>query len=131
MGNPASQKRWFLSSASQKNLRLRRVKSYTITDDSDVEAVNAVGEEEPVGFRDKVGGITIEFDYYFEQGAAEVNWRALKDSKELVSLVSQDENGGERLQYLPARVANVAGDGDDEGSHMGKVKIVALGRKRL
>lgn len=126
MGNPASQKRWFLSSATQKNLRLRRVKSYTITDDSDSETVNSVGEEFPIGFRDKPGGYTIEFDYYFEQGTPEVGWRKLKETKEIVTLVSQDENGGERLQYRPARVVNVAGDGDDEGSHMGKVKILAL-----
>ena len=131
MGNPVSQKRWFLSSVSQRNLPLRRVKSYSITDDSDVELVNAVGENAPIGFREKVGGCTIEFDYYFEQGKPEVDWAKLKDDKEIFSLVSQDEGAGKRVQYLKCRVANDGGDGDDEGSHLGKVKIVATERKRL
>lgn len=123
MGEIATRARWTLNSATARNVKLTKVKSYSESDDSDIELVYNVSDDGPVGVIDKPGGGSIEFDYYFETGVSEVDWRELKAAKEFFSLTKQVVSG-ERLQYLRCRVANIASDGDDQGSHMQKVRIM-------
>lgn len=129
-GPIGSQARWVLNSVSQGNIRLKRVKDYKIGDDATTEAVTAVGEDDPVGFRDKPGAKTITFTCYAEQGPGEVDWRALKVGRETFSLTKEIVNGL-RVQYPQCRVSKVEPSGDDEGTHMFDVEIIALREKAL
>ncbi len=122
--------RWYLDSASASNLRLKRLKSYSETDDSDAEHVNGTGDDGPVGTIRKPGGGSLEFEYYHNTGAPEVRWRALQKAKEFFTL-THHLVGGERVQYGRCEVVNVASDGDDQGSHMQKVKILWASRDDL
>lgn len=124
-GAIGTQARWSINSASQGNVRLRRVKTYKIADGRSKEAVNAVGEDDPVGTTKKPGPRTITFDVYEEQGTTECDWRALAESGEFFSLTKQLING-QRWQYSNCQVSKVDNDGDAEGSHMLNVDILAL-----
>jgi hypothetical protein len=125
MGDIASQSRWSINSPTQGAKKLTRLKSYDVGDEASVEAANAVGSDDPVGFIDKPGAKTISFTYYSEKPKPEVDWRRLQASKEQFNL-TQEIVGGERLQYTPCRVSSVSREGDDEGSHMITVEIIAL-----
>lgn len=129
-GAIGTQARWSLDSISQGNVRLRRVKSSKTSDGSSTEAVNAVGEDDPVGFKDKPGAKTITFEVYEQQGRPEADWQKLKDTKEVFSLTKQIVGGG-RVQYPVCRVAKIDKDNDDEGSHMLSVEVIALQEKPL
>jgi hypothetical protein len=126
----SSQSIWSINSVSQGSKQLTRLRSYDVTDDSSVETRNAVGQNKPIGFVDKPGGCSISFEYYMERPKPEVDWRKLRDSKELFSLTQQIV-GGERLQYPVCRVSKLSPSGDEEGEHMVTVEIVTLGDKRL
>lgn len=131
MGNAiATQARWTLNSASQGNVRLRRVSDYKISDGASTEAVNAVGEDDPVGFRDKPGAKTITFTVHAEQGDPEVDYYALKIAKEQFSLTKALVLG-KRVQYPVCRVSKAEPTGDDEGKHTFDVEIIALREKPL
>lgn len=129
-GPIGTQSRWTLNSTSQGNIRLRRVEDYKISDGASTEAVNAVGEDDPVGFRDKPGAQTITFTVYQEQGKPEVDYHALKRNKEQFTLTQEIVNGGQ-FQYRPCRVSKIDPSGDNEGKHMFDVEIVALSKKPL
>lgn len=125
----ASRARWTINSLMARNVQLSKLKSYKETDDSDLEHVlNTAGEV--AGEKEKGGGGGLEFEYFSEAGTPEVNWRKLQKAKEYFSLTKQLV-GGERLQYNLCRVANVTGDGDDEGSHMIAIKIIWRAREAL
>lgn len=121
--NLATRSRWSIDSAVAGNKQLRKVKSYTITDNGDAEHAHNCSDDAPVGVIDKPGGYAIEFEYYAEQGAPEVSWRKIKRAKEFFTL-TRELVGGERLQYARCFVANDGGEGDDAGSHMISVKII-------
>jgi hypothetical protein len=130
MSDIASQHVWSINSVTQGAKQLRRMKTYDVSDESTVETRNAVGSDEPIGFVDKPGGKTITFETYQEKPKPEVDWRKLKDAREIFSLTRQVV-GGERVQYPVCRVSKIGPSGDDEGEHMISVEIVALGEKRL
>lgn len=130
MAEISSQSIWSINSATQGSKQLTRLKSYDVSDDSSVETRNAVGSPSPIGFVDKPGGISISLEYYSERPKPEVDWRKLRDAKELFGL-TQQIIGGQRFQYPQCRVSKVSPKGDDEGEHMITVEIVALAEKRL
>lgn len=122
----ASQAKWTINAPEPiGNKPLRRLKDYSISDESDVETVNEVGSDDPVGFRDKPGAKTLTFNEYVPQDRPEVDWAYLKRNKLVFSLTAQYV-GGERVQFFPCRVAQVGRSGDDEATHMREIKIVAL-----
>ena len=126
-----SQARWSINAPSPiGNKPLRRMKDYSISDESEVEAVNEVGSEDPVGFKDKPGAKTITFNEHIPDGKPEVDWYQLKRGRVVFSL-TQQYVGGERVQYYPCRVATIGKSGDDEGQHMREVKILALKEQPL
>lgn len=128
--NISSQARWIGSSPSQGNILLDRIKNYSEKDASSVETVKAVGVDKPVGHREKIGDVGIDFDVYIEEGDPEWDWYEIKRLKETFSLTKQYVNG-QRFQYTGCRIVNIDFDGDEEGSHMGKVAIIALAKERL
>jgi hypothetical protein len=131
VGELVTRARWTVNSASARNVQLKKLKSYSETDDSTVELAYNTADDGPVGVIDKPGGGALELEYYREQGARpEVDWVALKAAKEFFSLTRQDVSG-QRWQYTRCRVANVASDGDDSASHMQKIQVVWSERKQL
>jgi hypothetical protein len=130
MSEIATQSVWSINSLTQGSKQLRRMRNYDVSDDSSVETRNAVGSDGPIGFVDKPGGRGITFEYFNERPRPEVDWRKLKDLREVFSL-TQQVVGGERIQYPQCRVSKVSPSGDDEGEHMISVEIVALAEKRL
>lgn len=129
-GALGTQSRWTLDSASQGNVRLRRVKSSKTSDGASVEAKNAVGEDFPVGFIDKPGAKTITFEVFAQRGKAEADFRALRDNKEEFGLYKKIV-GGPGYHYPICRVSKIDDDDDDEGGHMFSVEIVALREEKL
>ncbi len=129
-GMVATQARWSINSTSQGNVRLRRVKDHSIKSERKKEAINAMGEDDPVGHTVKPGARTITFNVIEEQGNPEVDWEFLEESGEYFSLTKQLVNG-KRVQYPECVVSSVEGTGDDEGKHMKSVEIIALRVKRL
>ncbi len=130
MGNPASQSRWVLNSASQGNKRLRRVESSKVSTDASREAVMAQGEDKPIGIIKKAGAITITFSVFEEQGTPEVNWRRLNDLDEWFTL-DRSVVGGKSYQYTDCQVSKVEPSGDNGGKHMFDVEIIALNERPL
>lgn len=126
----ATQSVWSINSRSQGSKQLKMLKSYDVSDESSVETRNAVGSNRPVGFVDKPGGVSIGFEYYSERPKPEVDWRYLRDSKEVFPLTRQIV-GGRRIQYPECRVSKVSPKGDEEGEHMESVEIVSFGEARL
>lgn len=129
-GALGTQATWTLDSISQGNVRLRRIKESKTSDGSSTTAENAVGEDDPVGFKDKPGPKTITLEVYEEQGAAECNWQLLKDTKEVFSLTKQIV-GGRRVQYPVCRVSKIDPSNDSDGGQMFSVEVVALKEKTL
>lgn len=119
-----------ISSATQGNKRLRRVKSSKVSRQGSTELETAMGEDDAVGFIDKPGGFTITLSVLAEQGKPEVDYDALIDTKEVFSL-TRSIVGGPRFQYVECRVSKADPDDDDQGKHMIEVEIVALRRRRL
>lgn len=130
MAELVTRARWFIDSSGQRNKKLTRLKTYSETDESELEHAYGAGEDGPVGVIDKPGGGSLELEYYHNTGDPEVDWRALKKAKEFFTLVKQNV-GGERVQYTRCRVANVASQGDDQGSHMQTIKILWATREDL
>jgi len=123
VGDLATRARWFIDSASARNVKLTKLKSYSESDDSDAEHAHNTADDAPVGVIDKPGGGSLDFEYYNETGTSEVNWRTLRKRKEFFTL-TKHLVGGARVQYTRCYVANVTSDGDDQGSHMQKIKIL-------
>ncbi len=116
--------KWYLNGA-----RIRRIDKYTVEETGSKEPVYAVGfeDEGPMAFRKKPGHWTIELDYHPETGDDFIDWTSLGQ----FTLVQQQVNG-RRYQYLFCEVsASGAAEGDAEGSHTGKISIVARQRKTL
>src|SRR5262245_8207866 len=122
MSDISSQSVWSINSVTQGAKQLTRLRSYDVSDESGVETRNAVGQNKPIGFVDKPGGATISFEYFSERPKPEVDWRKLKDTKELFSLTQQIV-GGERFQYPVCRVSTLSPSGDSDGEHMLKIDI--------
>lgn len=122
--------RFFISSSTAQNKRLRKVKSCKETNNRDAEHVFNTGDDAPAGVIRKPGGFELELDVYEEKGTPEVDWYKLEDSGEFFEFV-REVVGGRRFQYLDVTVANVSSDDDDGGSHMIKVKLLAGERKTL
>jgi hypothetical protein len=121
--------RWTINSTLARNVQLKKLKNYSETDNKELEHVlNTAGEI--AGEKESGAGGTLEFEYYTEEGRAEVDWRKLQSQREYFSLTKQLV-GGERLQYTSCRVANVASEGDDEGSQMITVQIAWRARASL
>lgn len=130
MADIASKVTWTISSTSQGKVRLRGMSKYDVKDGAKVEAVNEVGGDDPVGFKDSPGAKTITFDFRQQKGRPVPDWDYLKRNKELFTLTRQID-GGTRSQFLPCRVSMVDPSGDDEGEHTFSVDIVALTEKPL
>jgi hypothetical protein len=130
MGNPASKSRWIINSATQGNKRLRRVESSKVSTDSGRETVTAQGEDTPIGHIKKVGGISISFTVYEEEGIPEADYRRLNDLDEWFTLDRQIVNGY-AYQYGGCQVSKVEPSGDNGGKNMFDVEIVALTEKRV
>lgn len=128
--SPATQARISIRSTSQGAKRLKRVSDSKVADGSSTETVNAVGEDEPIGFTRKPGGKTIALTVYEEQGKPEVDWRALRDSQEEFA-ITREIVGGARQQFPVCRVSKVDPSSDAEGKHMLDVEIVGLREKPL
>lgn len=128
--SPATQARISIRSTSQGAKRLKRVSDSKVTDGSSTDTVNAVGEDEPIGFTRKPGNRAISLTVYEEQGQPEVDWRALRTSQEEFS-ITREIVGGNRTQYPVCRVSKVDPSSDADGKHMLDVEIIALGEKPL
>lgn len=131
MGDTSSNAKIYLDSPSVGNFQLFRVKSFDVTDDSDLEVVTAVGVAGGAGFREKQGGGTMQLEVFRETGSPEVNWRRLKAIKEKFSITIADEDAGIREQYQAVRVAKVDRKGDDQGENMDSVTLKFLRRVDL
>lgn len=107
------------------NFQLRRVKSFDIDDESDVEVTMAVGVSGGAGVRFKEGGGSISLEVYREQGKPEVDWAKHKRLRSQFNIVVQD-TGGQREQYQQCFVAKVPRKDDDAGQHMMQIKLVYL-----
>jgi len=127
---PGTQARISIRSTSQGSKRLRRVESSKVSDGSSTDTVNAIGEDDPIGFVRKPGNRTISLSVYEEQGKPEVDWRFLRTSQEGFSL-TREIVGGNRTQYPECRVSKVDPSSDADGKHMLDVEIIALGEKPL
>jgi hypothetical protein len=119
----------FYLNSSAGNVRLRRVKSCDVSDGRSTEAVNAVGSDAPIGFRDKPGAMSLTLEVY-DEPAPEVDYFALKLAREEFDFVIQDD-GGKRQQFIPCRVSKIDRSKNDEGEHMLSVEIIALEVKEL
>ncbi len=128
-GPIGTQARWTVTS-SQGTVRLRRMFDYKVSHGGSVEAQNAVGEDDPVGWVDKPGPRDITFEVYQEQGKPEVDYDKLLETKEVIQL-TQEIVGGLSFQYPAARVSKKDEAGDKDGKHTFTVEISALTRKRL
>lgn len=130
MGDVVSRKKLFIN-YSGGNYQLKRVKSGSVTHEGSTDVVLAMGVQGGAGFRDKEGGGEISLEVYRETGNPEVNWRRLRTSREVFSLVTQDEDGM-REQYRSCRVAGIPDSkfGDD-GEIMDTVKIKFLQSSQL
>jgi hypothetical protein len=126
MGGTFTSQAKFYIDYSGGNFQLKRVDTLDEDDDSDVEVKTAVGVEGGAGHVDKEGGGALKLDVYRESNP-EVNYRAVKKSKEVFSFSIQDVNG-ERWKYLGCRVAKVARKDDSQGKHMDSVDIKWLQR---
>lgn len=130
MAGPVATQARVLINSSQGNTRLKRCKDSKVADGASVDGALAVGEDDPVGFVDKPGVKTITLSIYQEQGTPEVDYHALKDSREVFEVVRAIVNG-KREQFPMCRVSKIDTDDDAEGSHMYSVEIIALSRKPL
>lgn len=128
--SPGTQARLSIRSTSQGSKRLRRVETSKVSNGASTEAVNAVGEDSPIGFVRKPGAKTISLSVYEEQGKPEVDWEALEDSQEVFAM-AREVVGGRRTQYPQCVVSKTEPDDDAEGKHMLSVEIVATTRKPL
>lgn len=125
MGDIVSRKKIFID-YSAGNYQLKRVKSGSLTYESTVDVVIAVGVSGGAGFRKKEGGGELSLDIYRETGTPEVNWRKLFNANEVFAMTFQDENGI-REQIRGCRVAQVPDSKfDDGGEVMDTVKIKFL-----
>ncbi len=125
MGDIVSRKKIFID-YSAGNYQLKRVKSGSLTYESTVDVVVAVGVTGGAGFRKKEGGGELSLDIYRETGTPEVNWRRLFNSNEVFAMTFQDE-GGIREQIRSCRVAQTPDSKfDDAGEVMDTVKIKFL-----
>ena len=115
--------RWSINSAIAGSKQLRKVKSYTVTDNSDAEHAFSCDSATPAGVVRKSGGVDIEFEVYAERGVPEVSWRKLKRAEEYFTL-TREYPDGERVQYNRCTVANDGGEGDEQGGQMITVKII-------
>lgn len=125
-----TQARYVIFSPSQGTVRLRRMFDAKVKDGATTEAVNAIGEDDPVGFRDKPGAKTITLSIYEEQGKPEVDYRKMKAAKEYFSMTREIVNG-KKLQYPVCRISTIEPSDDNEGKHTFDVEIVALSEKEL
>lgn len=119
----------FYLNHSGGNVRLTKVKSCEVSDGRSTEAVNAIGSDAPIGFRDKPGAQTLTLEVYDETDP-EVDYYKLKRDREEFDFVIQDDNG-KRQQFLPCRVSKIDRSKSDEGEHMLSVEIIALQPKDL
>lgn len=128
--NTADRSRFYISSSTARNKKLYKVKTAKETDARDAEHAHDTGHDEPVGVITKPGGGELELSVYEETGTPEVDWLALQEAGEFFTFVREVVRG-RRIQYLNCRVANVASDDDDGGSHMISVKLIWSKRKAL
>lgn len=130
MGEIVSRKKVFID-YSGGTYQLKRVKSSSITHSGTREVIAAMGVKGGAGTRKKEGGGEITLEVYRETGQPEVDYRALFDSDEFFTMVTQDE-GGMREQHRSCQVAAIPdGKGDDAGDVMDTVKITFLQSSRL
>lgn len=125
MGLPASQSRWNISSTSQGNKRLRRVKSSTVSSDASREAQMAQGEDTMIGTTFKPGAVKGSFTVFVEQGNPEVDYMTLFKTGEYLTF-TREIVGGKSYQYVNAQISsspNVSGDA--EGGHTYTVEWLA------
>lgn len=115
------------------NFQLKRLDTTDEDDDSKTEVVPAMGVRGGAGHRDREGGGSLKLEVFHET-IPEVNWRALKVSKEVFSLTYQDGGAGstgDRWQYQGCRVSSVSRKDDSQGKHMDSVEVVWLQRRQL
>ena len=62
--SPGTQARISIRSATQGAKRLKRVSDSKVSDGSSTDTVNAIGEDEPIGFIRKPGNRTISLTVY-------------------------------------------------------------------
>ena len=129
-GPIGTQARVTVDSTVQGSVRLRRCKTSKVSDGASAEAVNALGEDDPVGFRFKPGAKTITLEIYAEQGKPEFDWFLALRSRDVIAITREIVNGMEE-QFPVAVVSKIDTDDDDEGSHMMTVELLALSRKPL
>lgn len=121
----------FIDSATQGHKYLKDCKVHNESDDADVELAHAAGEDVAVGYTHKKGGGSFDLEVYRTQGAAPlVNFHKLQALRETFVMTRRD-TGGQAFQYGGCRVANVAGDSDEGGVHMTKVKLIWATREAL
>lgn len=105
------------------NFQLKRVDSLDEDDDSETEVKTAIGVKGGAGNVDKEGGGKLKLDVYREV-IPEVDYRALKDSKEFFAFRIQDDApGAQGWKYLNCRVSKVARKDSSDGKHMDTVDI--------
>lgn len=106
-------------------VQIRIASDFEDDPDSDVEVVLAIGVEGGAGFRHKTGGGTITFTEN-RTDQPPVNWRKWKRDKKMFAISAQDENAGQRQQWLPVVVAKVGRSMDAEGKHQDKITLKYL-----
>jgi hypothetical protein len=122
--------RFYISSATAQNKRLRKVTEMKETNNRDAEHVFNTGDDAPAGVIRKPGGFELELTVLEEKGTPEVDWYKLEDSGEFFELV-REVVGGRRMQYTECCVANAAATDDNQGKHEYTVKVIASERKVL
>lgn len=102
---------------------LKQVQSMDIKDGRSTEVTVTIGGFK--GFRRKEGGFELTLECYREVGTRpEVNWRGLKASKRIFTLIEQDEDNGERMSWR-CQVSKIDHKSDSDGNHMDTVAIAA------
>lgn len=131
MGDNSSKTYIYIDSRTAGNKQLTKVKSIDTDEESDLTVTTSVGVDEGSGFQEKPGGYSLTLEVYREDSKPEVDWAKLKRLKERFSITLQDEGDGQRVQYQAVRVAKVSRKGDDQGSNMDTIKLMALRLKPL
>lgn len=125
MGDILSNAKLYIS-YSGGNRQLERVKTCDITDESGADVVTAMGVKGGAGFRFKEGGHDLALEVFLESGTPEVDYFALKLTRERFSITLRPDGGGQEYKFTPAIVAEFSRKDDDQGSHMASVKLKAL-----
>jgi hypothetical protein len=132
-GDIASGATWQINCSARAggSKRIRRMTKADVDDQASVTAVSEVGPGEMVGFMDAPGAHAGTFEIRETKGLKpEIDWRYLKDSKELVQFTRQVV-GGLRTEFAPVRIVTISPSDTDQNENTYTVTWVALKARPL